>query len=297
MDSEIKGDVIEEFLKKFKSPDPGRTSQQVASGYYFRKCAYCGREEKDAPIGIGRYNEPLCFSCSSELIQHKLDYEILADEVTHQLKFLMTSAGNENLVWNKQVKIKVCVNLQCSSPFDRLYSTFRKWWKRKGGLVWIDCLCLASVDKDNPVTITTQFKLATEKKGLGAFASQLFCILIRAAKFLLAFPDVHKGTLELKCRTDVPLGIAVGGIVYAVILDYLLNDPKFKSKRYEENEALAAWYVVHYLHIMDYDQYGNYYDTLLKKNSHPLKMEYEKICSTSDPLKENRIRSIGTFYK
>lgn len=304
MESQEKSNAMKNLLEAFKNADQKSTSEPSTSEYHFRKCAYCGRAEKDAPISVGRYDEPVCSSCASELIQQKLDYEILADKVTHHLKFLMTGAGNENLVWNKKIKIKLCMNLQLPSPFDRMYSAFEKWWKEKGGQVWADCLPLTSDDKEtrrgkeNCAAITTvRFKLPAEKKGLGGISASLFRILVCCVKFLLALPAVHRETFKLKCRTDVPRGIAVGGIVYAVVLDYLLiNDLKGKSVPVQEKEALAAWCVVHYLHIMDYDQYSNYYHTLLKEDAHPLKAEYEKICQTADPFKKNKIKPIATLY-
>lgn len=80
----------------------------------------------------------------------------------------------------------------------------------------------------------------------------------------------------LKICTNIPAGVMIAEIVYAVIKDYLRQEVTKRNLKEEEIAGLAKWYMVYYLYNMDYARYGDYYNDIIGKEDHVYSAVKEK---------------------
>lgn len=74
---------------------------------------------------------------------------------------------------------------------------------------------------------------------------------------------MEKSACAVSVRSDTPVGIIAAEFVYTIISDYL--DTEISSMNDKQKLGIAMWYMVHYLYIMDYERYGNFYDKAIEQ--------------------------------
>lgn len=221
-------DGLYEFLRKFL-PTNGQDPVQTEDA--------SGRVEEDAAVSSEEKVERIhgaCAYCGIPVVHMPMDIGGFQDNICPLCK--------EESVWQRdrfhQIVDETIRNMKymCSIPCNKIIRI-----QRCNGL-----------KKSGPQTTK-----AKKRRKIRAVSLE--------PQFVQAEIDDNRGMCIFKIRTAIPVGIVVASVVYITAYTCLCTIAENKKLDQERMAGLSYWYMVHYLHCMDYERYGCHYDQAIER--------------------------------
>lgn len=229
------GDGLYELLRQFL-PENGRDLTHASQAKDVN-----GQVEKDAEAG-GEIKAELiqgtCTYCGMRVAHMSIDIGGFQDSVCPLCK--------EELVQQKDLFYQIVdetvynVKYMCSIPWDKSIRVQK----------------CSELKKPSPKAAKTRKK---KKKAASAW------VVCLKPRFMQAEIDEAQKMCTFKIRTAIPAGVVVALTVYTVVYAYLHLAAESKKLNCERMTGLSYWYMVHYLHCIDYERYACHYNQVIEQ--------------------------------
>lgn len=229
-------DGLYKFLCKFlptNGQNPPHTSEDEDAD---------GQAEVDAAVSSETKTERIqgaCVYCGLPVAHMPMDIGGFQDNICPLCK--------EELIWQKdqfhQIVDETIRNMKymCSIPWDKSIR-IQKYSNLK-------------LKKSGPRTA----KARKKRKASPTWAVSL------EPRFVQAEMDDARSMCIFKIRTAIPVGIVVASVAYTAAYACLCIIAENQKLDRERMTGLSYWYLVYYLHCMDYERYGCRYDHVVEQ--------------------------------
>lgn len=206
------------------------------SGQILKKCTYCSITDANSNIHTGSHKENICSGCELDLLKQHKQYQLFIEDIIRDIEFLLPAPWKKNICVMEQMNLR---KIGVHNVFDG------KIKKRSLKRQCVSSRCYAEIN--------------------ASFGTRKIFNIFRV-------------------ESDIPKGVIAAEIVFFIVFDSLINPAvkksdnlylynRIKNLSYEEIIAIAGWYMIHYLGIMDYKRYIDDYHTELW-NTSPKYKEY-----------------------